>query len=130
MSIYKLSIKQIFWNSMEVDILNITKSNIIYVLLIIDSALQIIYQVYILKFRIYWSSHHYLCFVEYQLSSNIPLVTITILGMVSEYIRRSHYNESVSVLSHNYQPGLRDRYRQQHRQQAEHQEVRYKKCID
>ena len=44
-------------------------------------------------------------------------------GMVSEYIRRSHYNESVSVLSHNYQPGLRDRYRQQHRQQTEHPEV-------
>jgi len=57
--------------------------------------------------------------VEY-FGDKIEVVDIS--GMVSEYIRRSHYNESVSVLSHNYQPGLRDRYRQQHRQQTEHPE--------
>ena len=36
--------------------------------------------------------------------------------MVSEFIRRSHYNESVSVLSQGFHPGLRDIYRLQHRQ--------------
>ena len=30
--------------------------------------------------------------------------------MVSEYIRRSHYNESVSVLSNNYQPGIKEKF--------------------
>ena len=44
--------------------------------------------------------------------------------MVSEYIRRSHYNESVSVLSHTYQPGLKDMFRQQHRQHSSMSEVR------
>ena len=43
---------------------------------------------------------------------------VDISGMVSEYIRRSHYNESVSVLSTNYSPGLKEVFRQQHRQQA------------
>ena len=51
--------------------------------------------------------------VEY-FGSKIEVVDIS--GMVSEYIRRSHYNESVSVLSHNYHPGLRDMYRQQRQQ--------------
>jgi len=36
---------------------------------------------------------------------------VDISGMVSEYIRRSHYNESVSVLSNNYQPGIKEKYR-------------------
>merc|ERR1711976_845733 len=36
------------------------------------------------------------------------LEVVDISGMVSEYIRRSLYNESVSVLSHTYQPGLKD----------------------
>ena len=43
---------------------------------------------------------------------------VDISGMVSEYIRRSHYNESVSVLSSNYTPGLKEVFRQQHRQQS------------
>ena len=42
---------------------------------------------------------------------------VDISGMVSEYIRRSHYNESVSVLSSNFTPGLKEVFRQQHRQQ-------------
>ena len=48
---------------------------------------------------------------------------VDISGMVSEYIRRSHYNESVSVLSSNYTPGLKEVFRQQHRQQAAASEV-------
>ena len=48
---------------------------------------------------------------------------VDISGMVSEYIRRSHYNESVSVLSSNYTPGLKEVFRQQHRQQVAASEV-------
>jgi len=43
------------------------------------------------------------------LEKKIEVVDIS--GMVSEYIRRSHYNESVSVLSNNYQPGIKEKYR-------------------
>jgi len=42
------------------------------------------------------------------------LEVVDISGMVSEFIRRSHYNESVSVLSQGFHPGLRDIYRLQH----------------
>ena len=48
---------------------------------------------------------------------------VDISGMVSEYIRRSHYNESVSVLSNNYNPGLKEVFRQQHRDEAATSEV-------
>ena len=39
--------------------------------------------------------------------------------MVSEFIRRSHYNESVSVLSQGFHTGLRDIYRLQNRPKAQ-----------
>ena len=40
--------------------------------------------------------------------------------MVSEFIRRSHYNESVSVLSQGFHTGLRDIYRLHNRPRAHH----------
>ena len=45
------------------------------------------------------------------------LEVVDISGMISEFIRRSHYNESVSVLSQgfNLRDGLRDIYRLHHR---------------
>ena len=53
------------------------------------------------------------------------LEVVDISGMVSEFIRRSHYNESVSVLSQGFHTGLRDIYRQtsrlQNRPRAHHQ---------
>ena len=45
------------------------------------------------------------------------LEVVDISGMVSEFIRRSHYNESVSVLSQGFHTGLRDLYRLQNRHQ-------------
>ena len=46
------------------------------------------------------------------------LEVVDISGMVSEFIRRSHYNESVSVLSQGFHTGLRDLYRLQNRPRA------------
>ena len=49
------------------------------------------------------------------------LEVVDISGMVSEFIRRSHYNESVSVLSQgfNLRDGLRDMYRLHNRPDSE-----------
>jgi len=49
---------------------------------------------------------------------------VDISGMVSEYIRRSHYNESVSVLSNNYQPGIKEKFRLHQGQ------ISYNECED